>query len=234
MAEIPGKLMNLLQKLHALANCPTGNVNETAAAAARMSELMLQYGIESISAAPEIQKHLALDKVVPVWQQTLLSALARAAGCRPIRHEKKQMWLIGDLGVAQAVDYQFKALLVDIKRLFSTIVGGKCQGKEYMSFCSGAVHEIRLRLQEMKAKTVEQVRQQQGAQSQALVWLEKGISDEDTLAVLGGKNMHIKPIRRRSQTVNMNAYDKGRAAGRDISLDARASGALSGEKRALR
>lgn len=230
MAQVPEKLMKLLQKLHALANCPTGNVNETAAAAARMSELMLQYGIEQISVQTELQKHLTIDKHVPAWQQTLLGALAVAAGCRCIRQDKKQMWLIGDLGVAQAVEYQFKALVVDLKRLF----GGKPQGKDYNSFCIGAVYEICLRLKEMKAKTVEQVRQQQGSQSQALVWLEKGPSDADVLALLGGKNSVIRTIRRRSQTVNANAYDRGREAGRNVSLGSNASGALAGEKQALR
>lgn len=234
MSQVPEKLMKLLQKLHALANCPTGNVNETAAAQARMSELMLQYGIESISAQPELQKHLALDKQVPVWQQNLLASLAVAAGCRPIRHEKKQLWLIGDLGIAQAVDYQFKALLVDLKRLFAQNIGGKAQGKEYNSFCSGAVYEIRLRLKEMKQKTVETVRQQQGSNSRALVWLEKGISNEDALALFGGPKLRITNIKRRAQRVNANAYDQGREAGRNIQLGQRASGALGSEKQAIR
>lgn len=123
--QVPEKLMKILQKLHALANCPTGNVHETAAAAARMSELMLQHGIETIaSSKPELQKHLALDKQAPVWQQTLLSALANAAGCRPIKYGKKEMWLIGDLGIAQAVDYQFKALLAEARSRLPSLPTG--------------------------------------------------------------------------------------------------------------
>lgn len=235
MSQVPEKLMKLLQKLHALANCPTGNVNETAAAQARMSELMLQYGIESISAQPDLQKHLALDKQVPVWQQNLLSVLARAAGCRSIRLNKKDLWLVGDLGVAQAVEYQYRALLVDLKRLFVSMIGGKASGKEYNSFCSGAVHEIHKRLQEMKKQTTERVRREQGESSQALVWLEKGISNGDMHAVLGlGEGVRIVPTKRRAQTVNANAYDQGREAGRNIQLGSRASGALGGEKRSIR
>lgn len=41
------KLLNKLRKLNALANDPTGNVNEAAAAAAQMAELMHKHGLES-------------------------------------------------------------------------------------------------------------------------------------------------------------------------------------------
>lgn len=237
--QVPEKVMKLLQKLQALANCPTGNVNETAAAAARMSEIMLEHGIESICAAPQVlQKHLALDKQVPVWQQTLLAVLARAVGCSPLRVEGKELWLIGDLGVAQAVDYQFKALVKDLECQFRAYSGAtsyrRPQGKEYNSFGMGALQEIAARLREMKQKTVERVRQQ-GTQTQALVWLDKGPSDSDVLAAMGmGEGTRLVNKTRRRQRVNADAYTSGREAGRQVPLGSQASGALGGERIPLR
>ena len=40
------RLLTKLAKLKALSECPTGNVNETATAAAAMTRLMLEYQIE--------------------------------------------------------------------------------------------------------------------------------------------------------------------------------------------
>ena len=46
------KLLSKLAKLKALSECPTGNPNETAAAAERMTRLMLESGIASFEIDP--------------------------------------------------------------------------------------------------------------------------------------------------------------------------------------
>lgn len=84
------KLLDKLARLKALAECPTGNVNETATAAAAMTRLMLEYQIELAELGvddpqPQVVESDVFDQPratgLPMWQYHLLQGLADAHHC---------------------------------------------------------------------------------------------------------------------------------------------------------
>lgn len=83
------KLLARLAKLKALSECKTGNVHETATAAALMTRLMLEHQIEieevpGSGAIPIVERDLSAevrDRGYPLWQVNLLALVARATDC---------------------------------------------------------------------------------------------------------------------------------------------------------
>lgn len=116
-ADDQKRLLDKLAKLKALSECATGNVNETATAAATMTRIMLEYEIQMIdlgaedeSEELEIVQEPVFDEDsyngYPAWKTTLLAVIAEVNHCSCFRHSKTEydywsretrtrLWLIG-------------------------------------------------------------------------------------------------------------------------------------------
>ncbi len=98
------RLLDKLAKLKALADCPTGNVNETATAAAAMARIMLEYEIElaDLECGPSDDELQVIDQPVdgkeslrgfPTWQTNLLHELAKVHHCVSYSNHRADYWL---------------------------------------------------------------------------------------------------------------------------------------------
>lgn len=127
------RLLDKLAKLKALSTCPTGNVNETATAAAAMARIMLEYEIEmaDLECGPSEAELQVTDQPLdgneslrgfPVWQTDLLTELARVHHCVSYSYGRAQYWLwtrrtvttLHLIGTAQDVE--------NVRRLFTFCV----------------------------------------------------------------------------------------------------------------
>lgn len=93
------RILDKLAKLKALSECRTGNVNETATAAAAMMRIMLEYEIQTmdlqLSAGPSdfevVQESVYEGESLngfPKWKSSLLSTLAEVNHCQAFRHSR--------------------------------------------------------------------------------------------------------------------------------------------------
>lgn len=98
------RLLDKLAKLKALSSCPTGNVNETATAAAAMARIMLEYEIEmaDLECGPSEAELEVLDlpldgqeslRGFPLWQTVLLTTLAKVHHCVSYSDKRHEYWL---------------------------------------------------------------------------------------------------------------------------------------------
>ncbi|MFN8614034.1 MAG: hypothetical protein U0931_41265, partial [Vulcanimicrobiota bacterium] len=98
------RLLDKLAKLKALSSCPTGNVNETATAAAAMARIMLEYEIEmaDLECGPSEADLEVLDlpldgreslRGFPIWQTHLLTILAKVHHCVSYSNHRYDYWL---------------------------------------------------------------------------------------------------------------------------------------------
>lgn len=124
------KLLNKLSKLKALSQCPTGNVNETATAAAAMTRLMLEYQLEMAEFGLE-ETHTGVEQLevfeaakergIPTWQVGLLGGLAEAHHCASFSEAKVVGFYLGSFRRAKERRYYLVGAHQDVeqvKRLF--------------------------------------------------------------------------------------------------------------------
>jgi len=139
-AEQQQKLLAKLAKLKALSECPTGNVNETATAAAAMTRLMLEYQVEVAELGLETERtgveelevfEEAQSRGLPMWQHHLIHGLAKAHHCGCLtssrvvgfyvesfrRATEKRYHLVGERQDVEQVQRLFFYCLNEIERL---------------------------------------------------------------------------------------------------------------------
>jgi hypothetical protein len=94
------RILNKLTRLKALSECKTGNVNETATAAAAMTRLMLEYKIELAElqsgpdAADAVQEQEITEEKgrIPLWHNHLLCCLAEINDCVGFQSTRRNLF----------------------------------------------------------------------------------------------------------------------------------------------
>lgn len=225
------RLLDKLARLKALSECQTGNVNETATAAAAMARLMLEYKIELAEiehqpAAGSIEE-MELDgqraRPFPIWQSHLLHCLASANDCVGFqttshqwspwngRQQTARLNLLGRREDLENTRRLFAFCLQEIERLCRRWKPG--QGMRLKNdFRTGAAAAIA----EMVRKEAEAVRHEAEERgSSALVLLERNLDQVEEAA----RNIGVKPARSRgTRYVSMEAYQAGYQAGQQVTL----------------
>lgn len=230
------RLLNKLGRLKALSECKTGNVNETATAAAAMTRLMLEYKIEMAELehqpAPEGVEEIELHKRTqpfPVWQSHLLHCLASANDCVGYQTCTRQWteWTgkqkttrLNLLGRRQDLDNTrrlFTYCLQEIERLAQGWKPGR--GKQLKNdFRIGVAAAVGQMVRE-EAETVraeaERRAQENEQTSRALTLIDRGLDEVQEAA----RKIGVRPARSRgARSVSMDAYQAGFRAGQSVVL----------------
>lgn len=232
MTEDRKKILEKLQKLRELANDPTGNVNETASAAARMTRLMLEHNIA--------EAELEIDEYAgdiyfrngdrrEKWQLFLISSLAQANSCTLAEFKRGEQIMVTVVGVE--LDVATVRYLYDLccKQLKTHLRIWKMT--HYFTseeeFMFGAVSTIKDRVTEERAKVIEE--NLGTLTSQALVHLDTRGHDA-FLHFNGGKEsstkkeVHLTPR-------DARAFHAGVRAGQSIQLAATGAALEEGKRR---
>lgn len=238
------KLLNKLKKLHALANDPTGNVNEAANAAAHMAELMHKHGLESSdflrrsSASWDFVRGNG-KRPVQKWQLSLLACIAKDAGVVVLRDEGRSIEVpivIGEEGQVAACMYVYTYIVREINRLQRELLGERKWSRYYTSFCVGAVETIVGRM--AQARLARRARYAAANDTRALVWVDKPVPEEQVRSVLasvyGADIFSPKGVASTMPSRYDHAAYMGRRAGHTVKIDNQADAAVGGEKKALR
>lgn len=225
------RLIAKLQKLRALATDPAGNPHEVAAAAARMTEIMLQAGISEEELAHEVPQaivlHLVTRRTMPLWKRYLVDGICRVAGVTPLRrsHEgKTDCVLVGAELSCAGVAYQYEALGKDILDLQRRNHGARAGTREHTDFCLGVVAIVVQRLDGARKRLKAEI-----TDSRALARLDYRPSDAEVAAAIGTQVKAGRAVRTRNVGED---FRQGYRAGQRLNL---APGpALKAEKEALR
>lgn len=228
------RILARLAKLKALAECPTGNVNETATAAAHMTRLMLEYRIEvaELQPPPAIQEEEVTGQVLgrsfPGWQNGLLGQLARANDCvgyetrdtgyypwgQPV-HQVRLCLMGSPENVAQ-VRTLYLWCLEAIERLCHAWEP-RARVRLKNDFRRGAALAIGQKaLAEREAvRAEEEARARaQGEQSRALAVLDRQLAEVQQAAARRG----VETVHKRSRPAVKLAYEAGFEAGTRLQL----------------
>lgn len=240
-SEQQQKLLSKLAKLKALAECPTGNVNETATAAAAMTRLMLEYqlemaelGLQEDSEGVEELDVFAEAKArgIPVWQLHLLNGLANAHHCASFadtrvvgfylesfrRATEKRYLLVGARQDVEQAKRLFLFCLQEIERLcylWSPRARVTAQNDFRLGASTGIVDKVKAELQAV-------LREQ--AQTHGLVLFERKLQ-----AVADHfKKLGVRTTTRNHRAPGASAYRDGYQAGSELDLNGRSRLALNG------
>jgi len=230
------RLLDKLAKLKALSHCPTGNVNETATAAAAMARIMLEYEIEmaDLQCGPSEADLQVLDQPLdgtqslrgfPVWQAILLTALAKvhhsvsysnhqAGYCLWTHRNVTVFHLIGTAQDIENVRRLFAFCVSEIERLCRD--WGKGQPvKRKNDFKMGASEGV-CDLVERERQTVmkEELERAQKLPSRALQLFERKHRASREYA----RKIGIEFPAPRTRGVSAAAYDAGYEAGSNLDL----------------
>lgn len=237
------RVLGKLTKLKALSECPTGNVNETATAAAAMTRLMLEYqiemaelniqsGTEDDAACSEEVTGETSQRGFPVWQTHLLASLADVNDCILYVQSStsRQNWqvrrvsvqrLIGSKRDIQSTRNIFQFCLVEIEKLWR-IWDSRASLARRNDFRLGAAQGIgeKVRAERDQVMAEEKARSQaQGRQSLALAVFDRKQENADKLA----REIGLKSRQARSRGVSATAYQAGFEAGARLNLPQDAS-----------
>lgn len=228
------RLLDKLAKLKALSGCPTGNVNETATAAAAMARIMLEYEIEmaDLECAPGDLE--VVDQQVdgreslrgfPVWQTNLLNDLAKVHHCVSYSNHRADYWLwtrrtctvlhlIGAPQDVENVRSLFAFCVGEIERLCREWGQGR-PVKRRNDFKMGAAEGVGDLVQREFDKVVQEERDRtQELPSRALELFErKGLASKEYARAIG----IIFPSQR-TRGVSESAYQAGYKAGSSLEL----------------
>jgi hypothetical protein len=215
-----------IQKLMALANHASTNVNEAATAAARAQALLFEHKISMIDleastgTAPERVGQLNVDgkgKGLVAWQSQLMNAIAYGFYCRLVTTKVvvdgklvSRMCVIGKPSDTQTVAYMFSYLKNEIDRLCD--IDGKNMGGLFRnSFRFGAVAELQRRMKEQRMK------QEAGTVTgTALAIIKSG--DADLAAYVKSQWSRVTSSKANVKVTRRDAYQAGATAARDIHL----------------
>jgi len=235
------RILNKLSRLKALSECKTGNVNETATAAAAMTRLMMEYKIEL--AELEASGGEAPDSPVeeqdltpggrgnsfPKWQTILLNRLSEANDCvgfqatsrtwEPWYGESRnsKLSIIGRAEDIHQVRTLFFYCIQEIERLcYQWSPRAKVARKN--DFRMGAAIAIgqKVSVEREAVRAEEQARsQQQGHVSRALILLDRRLDEvHDAAAKAGVETNRV----RSSRAMSAAAYNSGYQAGSSVNL----------------
>lgn len=244
-SEQQKSLLSKLSKLKALSECPTGNVNETAAAAAMMTRLMLEYQIELAELGLEEESQGVEELEVfedtrraglPMWQSVLLHGLAEAHHCgcfmsakvagiyvRSFRRAVDRRYvLVGATNDIQQCKRIFYYCLQEIERLCATW-NPRAGVAAKNDFRLGASRAIVDKVRQELESVIRQERQVHGENSAALIRLDAKLQRVDDYFAANG----VRSTTRRYRRPCDNAYQEGYAAGAQVDLQGRSRAALS-------
>lgn len=225
------RLLDKLTRLKALSECRTGNVNETATAAAAMTRLMLEYKIELAEIehqpVPGTIEEMELEderaRPFPIWQNHLLHCLASANDCVGFqtttnqwspwngRQRTARLNLLGRREDLENTRRLFTFCLQEIERLCRN--WKPARGMRLKNdFRTGAAAAIAATVRK-EAEAVIQEAEQRG--SRALMVLESNLDQVEEAA----RKIGVKPARSRgTRYVSMEAYQAGYQAGQQVTL----------------
>ncbi len=228
------RILAKLAKLKALAECPTGNVNETATAAAHMTRLMMEYRIEVAEllphAAPAVVEQEATPEVkgraFPLWQAHLLGCLAKAHDCVSYETRDTQYYPWGEkayavrlcmLGspedIAQARNLYLYCVEA-IERLAACWRGSKAQKNDFRTGAATAIGTRVLAEREAVRAEEEARARAQGQQSRALMVLDRQAMEVQGAAQKRG----VHTVTRRVRPPTRIHYEAGYEAGSKLTL----------------
>lgn len=233
-ADEQKRLLDKLAKLKALSECPTGNVNETATAAATMTRIMLEYQIEMADlevSEPEgvVDEPVTGEEIgrgYPTWQTQLLTVLAdvnHCVGYTSVAAEYR-MWTrtkrcrLGLMGTPQDIENTRKIFLFcvnEIERLCQAW-GVRQPIKRKNDFRTGASCGIIDKVIQARDKVMEELRAQ-ALPSRGLELFGR----KDRAVQAFAENMGVYQASSRSRGVARDAYHAGYEAGANLDLDAR-------------
>jgi hypothetical protein len=237
------RLLAKLAKLKALSECKTGNVNETATAAAAMTRLMMEYKIElaEIESKDSELSEIVEDDVTgetrgrsfPGWQRMLLSLLAEANDCVGFETKERERYGWDVVLSARLCLMGRKEDIRQTRTLFCFCIlcyewSPRAPVSRKNDFRRGAAEAIGKKAVQERAKVVaeEQARAQaHGTTSRALMILDQRLAEVHQAAAHAG----VRTNRTNERAVSANAYNAGFAAGSTVSLP----GAESARLRAL-
>jgi hypothetical protein len=158
------KILKKIQKLLALSNCKTGNVNEVAAAAAQAAKLMAEHNLsrfevesaeDLLNSDPIKVGHIKDCQRSAEWRYVLLGLLCEANDCVAMK-SFGTLGAIGQESSVEAVRYFFGLFEKTINRLCKDWVDSSWRGwgtTDRNSFRLGAAETIGSRMIDAKQRT---------------------------------------------------------------------------------
>lgn len=236
------KLLNKLAKLKALAECKTGNVNETATAAATMTRLMLEYQIE-LASLGVVEEEAGFSEVplfaapratgLPIWQSSLLNGLAEAHHCgfyadsQTVAYDyftgrritEKQYFLVGSAQDIEQVQRLYHFCLSEIERLCCLWKPRGARVADKNDFRLGASRGI---VTKVRSELDTVIAEQEACHSAALAVFQaklQRISEHF-------KRIGVRTTTRSYRSPGASAYQAGYKAGSSLDLTGRSRAAL--------
>ena len=246
-ADEQQRLVNKLAKLKALAECKTGNVNETATAAATMTRLMMEYQIEiadlQIDETSE-EKSVVIEDLngqvsrrgFPGWHLRLLTTFARTNNCVSYTNSERvySVWrceshsrlcLIGAIEDIARSRKLFFYCVQEVEQLCYRW-GPSAPVARKNDFRTGAAVGIceKVELEHQAVLAEEKLRSRaKGQDSRALAVFDRKQKAVDEKAEEIGLRFDCKS---RSRGVSAQAYDAGYRAGSSLDVSGSARPAL--------
>jgi hypothetical protein len=247
---------SILKKVRKLLNLADdkANINESASAAQMAQQLIEKHRIAmaELDVGEEgedpVDSFDLIDEDGPkvrVWKVDLANAIGNVNGCATVYRRgskrsrtKATIDLVGTKDNVNTVRYLFFYLSTTIERLCKR--QGKGLGRVWaQSFRAGAVSMIGERLFEAKQKAREDLRKKAGesADSTALVKLETAIEKVDNQLQNAldfmRRSFHLTDPRASNITIDQLGFDSGRKAVKNLPLDPKRRGKLTGGKSQL-
>lgn len=244
-AEQQQRLLEKLAKLKALSECRSGNVNETASAAATMTRIMLEYQIEQadlhvLSSNEVIVKSALADSYngYPAWQTTILSALASANHCQSYSESRPEYNLFGKrtksslkvIGTEEDIDQTIEVFLYCIQEVERLCYywSPRASVKRRNDFKRGAANGIATRVLDELDKVVSEEEARSAKESKTSTALQI-FQQKDEAVEEYAESIGLQFVRRRSRAVSLDAYQAGYKAGTqmDMARDDQVQGSLA-------
>ena len=234
------RILGKLAKLKALSECKTGNVNETATAAAAMTRLMLEYQIEMAELHPGDPPDGVVEEEVtgevsrrgfPRWQVILLTGLAKAQDCISYTQQSRSygffvantecnLRIIGTREDIQTTRNLYSFCLQEIERLclrWNRRAPIALKNDFRMGAAIGICEKVRLEREAVMAE--ERARAAAKRQtSQALALFDQKLEAVEDR----GREIGLKVTSTRARAASPNAYAAGYQAGSAINLSGQA------------
>lgn len=229
------RLRDKLAKLKALSECQTGNVNETATAAATMTRIMLEYQIE-MAELDQPQNGEVIEKTAlpasyrgfPAWQTTLLSALATVNHCKSYTSRETEYELFGKrfrhslylIGTEEDIDNTlrlFHFCLDEIERL-CYCWSPRAAVKRKNDFRTGAANGIAVKVLTERDRVIEEEERRSAEKSEGSTALQLFQKKDEAVAEFAA-GIGLRTVTRRTRAVSRDAYQAGYKAGSQMKLD---------------
>lgn len=233
------RLLDKLAKLKALSECQTGNVNETATAAATMTRIMLEYQIEvadfeagTNSEDSTVGEASLFDEDsfngFPVWKKQLLQALAEVNHClsfsssRPdysdifVQRTRSRLMLVGATSDIDNTRRMFFFCADEIERLCH-LWGSRQPVKRRNDFKRGAASGIADKVIKERDQVLREERARAQAESRSSNALDLFDRKADAVAEYA-EDLGIVTVTRRRRGVQPDAYHAGYEAGASLDL----------------